>query len=466
VPYARLSPSQAAFRSAGTGQRARYPVDVESPIVIEHRDALIYMLCEAAEIEHAICCQYLFAAFSLKDDVDEGLTERQLRAVRRWRATILEIAAQEMLHMATVNNLLAALGAAPRVGRPNLPRQGRHYPPGVQFAFVPFNEQALRHFLYLERPEGINLQDAEGFESLHEAEPIMNEEDIVPRPQDFSTIGHLYRSIEDGFRRLVERHGEQWVFIGDHRSQARPETFRWEELVPVHDLESALRAIDVVVEQGEGPRGAWKDAHYGRLLVILGEYLTMRREDKSFEPARPVMACTARRAVDARETPLISDPTTAAVMDVFNVCYEVLLYLLARYFAHGHETDEQLERLADVAVEMMIFVIRPLGETITMMPVGPDHPGMNAGPSFEVFYASGYLLPHTWQAWVLIHERISEAHGFLERIVSKGGVPDELRDLLPPLDRLARKLASQMPRIPDREVKPPLGWIAAAEPEV
>mgnify|MGYP006201032513 CR=1 FL=1 len=33
---------------------------------------------------------------------------------------------------------------------------------------------------------------------------------------------------------------------------------------------------------------------------------------------------------------------------------------------------------------------------------------MNAGPSFEVFFASGYLLPHTWQAWVLIHERIRE----------------------------------------------------------
>jgi hypothetical protein len=29
--------------------------------VIEHREALIYMLCEAAELEHGIMCQYLFA---------------------------------------------------------------------------------------------------------------------------------------------------------------------------------------------------------------------------------------------------------------------------------------------------------------------------------------------------------------------------------------------------------------------
>ena len=38
----------------------------EAPFVIEHREALIYMLCQAAELEHGIMCQYLFAAFSLK----------------------------------------------------------------------------------------------------------------------------------------------------------------------------------------------------------------------------------------------------------------------------------------------------------------------------------------------------------------------------------------------------------------
>jgi hypothetical protein len=43
--------------------------------VIEHREALIYMLCEAAELEHGIMCQYLYAAFSLKQSTDEGLSD-------------------------------------------------------------------------------------------------------------------------------------------------------------------------------------------------------------------------------------------------------------------------------------------------------------------------------------------------------------------------------------------------------
>src|SRR5690348_11282314 len=128
----------------------------EEPFVIEHREALIYMLCEAAELEHAIMCQYLFAAFSLKQSLDEGLTEPQLAAVQRWRRQVSHVATQEMLHLALVQNLLTAIGAAPHLSRPNLPAPAGHYPAGVQLALIPFGERALRHFMFLERPEGMD----------------------------------------------------------------------------------------------------------------------------------------------------------------------------------------------------------------------------------------------------------------------------------------------------------------------
>ncbi|MDH4142830.1 MAG: ferritin-like protein, partial [Chloroflexota bacterium] len=54
---------------------------------LEHREALIYTLGKAAELEHLIMLQYLFAAFSLKQTVDEGLTPEALAAVQRWRKT-------------------------------------------------------------------------------------------------------------------------------------------------------------------------------------------------------------------------------------------------------------------------------------------------------------------------------------------------------------------------------------------
>src|SRR5215470_16284046 len=115
----------------------------EAPFVIEHREALIYMLCQAAELEHGIMCQYLFAAFSLKQRADEGLAPEQLEAVTRWRRTVAHVATDEMLHLALVQNVLSAIGAAPHLTRPNLPAPAHHYPAGVNLALVPFGEAAL-----------------------------------------------------------------------------------------------------------------------------------------------------------------------------------------------------------------------------------------------------------------------------------------------------------------------------------
>src|SRR5580658_676428 len=182
-------------------------------LVIEHREPLIYMLCEAAELEHALMCEYLFAAFTLKRSTDEGLNAEELAAVERWRSALLLVAKQEMLHLAINSNLITSLGASPHLSRPNLPQPARHYPPGVRLTLLPFGEQALRHFLYLERPEGFDIDDAEGLAAVESAVPVMGVEEIAPHLQEFQTVGHLYRSIEAGFRHLSAKWGEDKLFI-------------------------------------------------------------------------------------------------------------------------------------------------------------------------------------------------------------------------------------------------------------
>ena len=183
---AATAPDHPAATAGGEGPLARLletrggTAAPEAPFVIEHREALIYMLCEAAELEHGIMCQYLFAAFSLKESEDEGLTPDELAAVTRWQRQILSVAAGEMLHLALVHNLLSAIGMAPHLSRPNLPAPAGHYPAGVQLALLPFGDQALRHFMYLERPEGMDLQDAEGLAAMQTAMPSVSPRDIVP----------------------------------------------------------------------------------------------------------------------------------------------------------------------------------------------------------------------------------------------------------------------------------------------
>ena len=83
----------------------------EAPLVIEHREALYYMLCEAAELEHGIMCQYLYAVFSLKQSEDEGLSPEEAKVVQRWRKRISHVATQEMLHLTLVQNHLPEVHA-------------------------------------------------------------------------------------------------------------------------------------------------------------------------------------------------------------------------------------------------------------------------------------------------------------------------------------------------------------------
>ena len=62
-------------------------------------------------------CQYLFAAFSLKQSTDGGLTSEELEAASRWRHAVAHVATEEMLHLAVVQNVLSAIGAAPHPRR-------------------------------------------------------------------------------------------------------------------------------------------------------------------------------------------------------------------------------------------------------------------------------------------------------------------------------------------------------------
>jgi hypothetical protein len=344
--------------------------------VIEHREALIYMLCEAAELEHGIMCQYLFAAFSLKQREDEGLTKGELAAVNRWRTAISHVATEEMLHLALVHNLLSAIGAAPHFGRPNLPAPAHHYPAGVNLTLVPFGAPALRHFIFLERPEGMELHGARGIDApVHEAVPLMSERDVVLQPQDFATVGHLYRSIERGLAHLAEKFGERNLFVGPQRAQATTGHFGWPELIAVTDLASAQRAVDTILEQGEGARGHWEHAHFGRQFVqILQEYQDMLDANPGFDPVRPVMFATVRPCVRDDTVPQVSERVTSRCGDLFNVSYEILLQIFERYFAHTEETDEQLGTLAGATVALMLRVLKPLGNLITTQPVGAAFP--------------------------------------------------------------------------------------------
>jgi hypothetical protein len=415
---------------------------VEPPLRVERREELVWLLAQACELEHGLMCEYLFAQFTLKRTREEGLSHQQLAKVAAWETVIIDVTKQEMLHLALATNLLTAIGAAPHFHRPNFPILSRWYPPGVQIALVGFGERALRHFIYLERPEGMDLDDAEGFAAVGQARPLTDGDQLMAVPEDYQTVGHLYRGIEQGLERLVERHGEAGVFIGPPEAQATTEVFEWPELTAVTDLASAAAAIELIIQQGEGARGDWRDAHFGKFVALLEDYLATRAADPGFEPARPVEPAYVRRPPDVEaKVATIGDPLTAQVADLLNAVYETTLQALSRYFVHSGETAGQVTILATTAKHLMNWVMRPLGSVLTTLPLGPDQPGVMAGPAFEIVQPSFYVLPHRDAAWRILTERLDELAGRADRLSGTAGL-GKLTELAEDLHGMARDVAS------------------------
>lgn len=407
--------------------------------MVERRKELTYLLCQGAELEHALMAQYLFAAFSLKRRAGPGVRPDQVEIIERWRATIMSISREEMLHWAMVQNLLVAVGSAPFVSRPHMPHQAKGYPPGVQLRLLPFGKAALEHFVYLERPEGMDLADADVF--IHEGAtlPQMSAQEIVPRSQHFNTQGDLYRSVEDGLVKLAKRIGEKRLFIGPAFHQSGEGSFSWPHLAPIVDLDGAVSALQRIVEHGEGARGEWSTAHFGRFLAILEEYQAMRESDPGFEPAYPAVGAGVRAVEGVEPDCYITDQSTAMTSDLFNAVYELILQMIARYFAFGHETPDQRALLAGVAVDLMYQAIDPLGDLLASLEVGPEHPGLTAGANFQLPYRSNFLLPHRRSSWIRFVERLEELAGFARDIgpLEDGGVVGRVAD---GLDGVARRL--------------------------
>ena len=396
---------------------------------IENRAQLIYLLTEAAELEHLVLCSYLFAAFTMKNDASEGISQEQLQISKRWRSTIHEIALQEMLHLASACNLLTAVGGAPQLRRPNLPTRPKAYPAAFKLRLVPFGLDALEQFIFLERPESLDPDDEESTGYLKAFPDLQRLGDIFSSERHYQTLGELYRGIEDGLKYLSQKFGEEGLFVGPDRAQTTNTYFRLAGLTPVRDLSSALAAVKVIIEQGEGASIEVEDSHYRKFLKIRNEFSEILAQDPQFEPARPVLlnpySTLPTDVGEASDYSLIDDPLSVDVGNLFDGCYELMVQMLGRLFVHAEESEAELTDLANTTVRLMVEVIEPLGEMLTLLPAGPAHPGFSAGPSFRL--SRGASIPtHKEAAWFVFHERLTELSAYCRFLQSNKGAPSAL----------------------------------------
>jgi CDGSH-type Zn-finger protein/uncharacterized Fe-S cluster protein YjdI len=402
-------------------------------IIVQDREELIYLLCEAAEFEHTVMCSYLYAQWSLKRDPSEDTTPAELAAIERWRRSLAQVALEEMLHLSLVNNLLAAIGAAPHLWRPAFPVRPGHFPADVVMNLAPFSEATLDHFMFIERPEGLALVDGAGFGHPAHYRRLARPDMLAPSPQDYASQGHLYHGVLQGLARLTEQLGEERVFVGHGQAQVGAEEFGLPGLFKITDLASARRAVEEIVLQGEGAPAQRDDSHFARFSTIRKELGQLRAARPAFEPARPVIRNPILGdAGIARGGVRIVEPVTAQIVDLGNSIYALMIRTLSQVFAPAPlPRDLRIELAASTTA--LMSVLGRVADVATRLPADRAHPGLTAAPNFELPGSSGQLVQQC--AARILGERTAELAAAARRLARTAPLADVANEL----DALAQR---------------------------
>jgi CDGSH-type Zn-finger protein/uncharacterized Fe-S cluster protein YjdI len=418
--------------------------------VIENREQLLGLLAEAAEIEHNLMCCYLYAAFSLKQGVDESVSEVELAAITRWRGQIFHVAVDEMAHLALVANLMAAVGGVPHFCRANFPIPSGYHPAGIVVKLAPFNRATLDHFIYLERPEGAHVADGTGFEPPRRYQRLATPGRLMPSSQDYDTVGELYHAIRDGLERLVRNHGESLVFIGQPDRQLGPDIANLPGLTRVRCLKTARIALDGIVIQGEGAPGDSETSHFQRFLDIKRDYEALLAARPDFVPARPAAHNPVMRHPPTPEDKVWIDLRPAAdLLDLVNAAYNHMLRLMLQAYAETRGISRQ-RAFVDAAIDLM-FVVTKIASALTRLPASSEHAQCTAGMSFATVRSYSALTPCSASDRVLL-ERIEEIAAAASRLA-----PD-----LPGGDEVARSFAEIEARLASALEVAPAATVASS----
>lgn len=343
------------------------------------RSRLLSLLSEACELEHALACSYLYAAFSVKRELAEGIDWAEQLRNRRWASQIYHVAAQEMLHLGQAWNLLAAVGGTPYYARPNFPLAARHYPLNVALILRRLDLPTVERFVYYEAPH-----------DHPRVSPPMPPAAAWPIDESFpyGSVGELYGEV----RRVIETLDESELFVRDRGSQVGGELVDFPDIVPVVDRGSAVAAIGRITLQGEGTSEDREDSHYGVFRDIRAQLAALSDGDRVARPVAdnpyvrrrrdqiPAATFPSRRG-EVRTTE-ITDPLAVLALDLFDDAYVSMLQALAYAFLNAGTGNGLVGPVARASLELMTTVIKPLGEAICLLPSG--QPGVNAGPTFAM----------------------------------------------------------------------------------
>jgi len=377
------------------------------------------LLETAAEVEHALLVQYLYAAFSLKSS-QEVSDPAQQSALRDWPEVLLLIARQEMGHLMTAQNLLLAIRLRPNLEREDFPPRKDLYP--FKLHLEPLSQRSLAKYVAAEAPQdpaGIDDIIALATESagtIHRVGVIYGLLGVVFSTEQSVTAGGSGSDPWDMvLRRLAAAAHQQsaassW-HLGDDAIDPQTLAFQgntdnWSGGgVTIHrigDRAAALEAIRDVAEQGEGPTDSGKASHFDR-------YQRMYRGGDGIPPFPPPGAWNPTHAMPTDPRPdAIVEPRTKRWAQLADLRYGLLLGFIEHHLLTSDAEDRA--HLASWAINEM-FTLRSLAGKLATL---PQDNGVAALPF--TLPAPLHLPPTEPERWQLQRERTTAAIGHVRQM--------------------------------------------------
>lgn len=350
---------------------------------IETKQELHHYLTVAMQLEHATIPPYLTALYTIKPGTNRDAS-----------MLIREVVVEEMLHLTLAANVLNAVGGKPDLTTPGfVPTYPAPLPDGekdFEVSLRPFSREALQTFLKIERPAPsapTAAADGAGPRMVKRARPLalaLNH----PGNTDWSyySIGEFYKAIQEGIKHLSEKMPATELFNGDPKLQVGPEVYYsgGGKAMKVTDLNTALQALELIIEQGEG----YTEKPFNKEGELAHEYrfeqLLLRQlykpGDQAHHPTGDKIQVDWTAAFPTKVNARISDfkesPELQQAAIRFNAEYAEFLGVITQAFQGNPAL------LIEKAVPWM-FTIRNKIMQLIHNPI-PGMEGVNAAPTFEL----------------------------------------------------------------------------------